>query len=141
MRNSFYPLLLAGLSLAALPSCVEHYQAYDPGYTVTTLPSGYVTETVGGVRYYRANNVYYKSAGGRYTVVPSPYGGRTYGAQSFSDRGSRASRDHSSRGTAVMRRLPRGASVQIISGTRYYVHDGVYYRPQGSGYIIVDRPR
>lgn len=37
--------------------------------------------------------------------------------------------------------LPRGYRTEVISGTRYYHHGGVYYRSQGRGYVVVESPR
>jgi hypothetical protein len=36
--------------------------------------------------------------------------------------------------------LPRGYRTEVISGTSYYQHGGVYYRPKGRGYVVVDAP-
>ena len=41
----------------------------------------------------------------------------------------------------VVRTLPSGYRTEVISGTRYYYHDNVYYRPQGSSYVVVRSPR
>jgi hypothetical protein len=41
----------------------------------------------------------------------------------------------------VVRTLPAGYRTEVISGTRYYYHDNVYYRPQGSSYVVVKSPR
>lgn len=38
-------------------------------------------------------------------------------------------------------RLPSGYSTQVISGTRYYTHGGVYYVPRGRSYVVVEQPR
>lgn len=40
----------------------------------------------------------------------------------------------------VARTLPQGYSTVVIDDTRYYHHDGVYYRPRGSSYVVVDHP-
>jgi hypothetical protein len=40
----------------------------------------------------------------------------------------------------VIQTLPSRHQVEVISGTRYYHHDGVYYRPHSSGYVVVDPP-
>jgi len=37
--------------------------------------------------------------------------------------------------------LPQGYRTEEYSGTRYYSHNGTYYRPQGSRYIVVEAPR
>ncbi len=41
----------------------------------------------------------------------------------------------------VINTLPAGYSTEVVSGTRYYYHDNVYYRPQGRGYVVVQSPR
>ncbi|MES2996484.1 MAG: DUF6515 family protein [Verrucomicrobiota bacterium] len=140
-------LTCAGVLAVCASSCVTPdttmtatTTTYQPGYTVTSLPSGYSTVTVEGQRYYQSNDVYYRSEGGRYVVVGNPYGGRTYGTQSFSDRGSRSSRGQGSRGTPVMRRLPTGAQVRTHAGVQYYEHGGTFYRAEGDGYMVVPSP-
>lgn len=40
----------------------------------------------------------------------------------------------------VVSTLPSGYRTVTISGTRYYTHNDVYYRPQGSSYVVVDSP-
>ncbi len=40
----------------------------------------------------------------------------------------------------VVQSLPSGYRVETISGTRYYYHNDVYYRPQGRGYVVVESP-
>jgi len=37
--------------------------------------------------------------------------------------------------------LPSGYRSEVISGGTYYYHNGVYYRPQSNGYVVVDAPR
>ncbi|WP_035608728.1 hypothetical protein [Haloferula sp. BvORR071] len=40
----------------------------------------------------------------------------------------------------VVHTLPTGYRTEVVSGTRYYSHDNVYYRPQGSSYVVVKPP-
>lgn len=40
----------------------------------------------------------------------------------------------------VVTSLPYGYRTELISGTRYYYHNDVYYRPSGRGYIVVESP-
>lgn len=40
----------------------------------------------------------------------------------------------------VVHTLPPGYRTQVISGTQYYSHNNVYYRPQGREYVVVDAP-
>lgn len=150
---SFVALGAAGL----LTSCVvdPYYPGgsstttvteYRPGYVVDTLPGGYRSEVVGGVSYYRHNDVYYRRQGSRYVVVERPGGVTTYERRDGYDRGrydhDRYDRDHGpdySR-TTVIRTLPSGARVVTHRGTRYYESRGTYYRPASGGYIIVGSP-
>lgn len=41
---------------------------------------------------------------------------------------------------AVITTLPSGYRTVTYRGTRYYTHSGVYYQPQGSGYVVVQSP-
>lgn len=41
----------------------------------------------------------------------------------------------------VVRDLPPGYRTETISGTRYYYHNGTYYRPRSGGYVVVEAPR
>lgn len=36
--------------------------------------------------------------------------------------------------------LPRGYTTVTRGGIRYYVLDGIYHRPSGSGFVVVQRP-
>jgi len=40
----------------------------------------------------------------------------------------------------VVHTLPPGYRTEVISGTRYYQHNNVYYRSQGREYVVVDSP-
>jgi hypothetical protein len=40
----------------------------------------------------------------------------------------------------VVTTLPPGYRTVTIGGTRYYSHGDYYYRPHGSGYVVVDSP-
>ena len=40
----------------------------------------------------------------------------------------------------VVQALPPSHRVEVISGTRYYYDNNVYYRSQGRGYVVVDNP-
>lgn len=41
----------------------------------------------------------------------------------------------------VVHTLPPGYRTEVVSGTRYYHHNNVYYRPQGRDYVVVEAPR
>ena len=156
-------LLAVGLA-GLLTSCMDPYYAggattttsvthYRPGYVVDRIPGRYDTEVVGGVQYYRYDNVYYRPQGSRYIVVETPRGSRGYG-----DRDGRPSRhdgydhrrdDRDYRGggrdydrtqTTVIRTLPSGSRVITHRGTRYYQAGNTYYQPSGNGYVIVRSP-
>lgn len=78
---------IARLSLAlaaiAVSGCVDPYYddgpshvsvyRHNPGYYVTTLPSGYRTEIVGGVHYYRHHDDFYRPRGRGFVVVETPH--------------------------------------------------------------------
>jgi hypothetical protein len=129
-------LLAATLSFTG---CVDPYYAgggvtvastYQPGYVVTTLPSGYRTERIGGTSYYHHGEVYYRPHGRGYVVVESPHRHR-------GDRHRRPGDYHEER---VIRQLPSGYQVVTHRGTRYYRAGNVYYQPRGEGYIVVRSP-
>lgn len=160
------PPVLTCLILCAAPlaftGCVDPYYsgggavavqpAYRPGYTITTLPSGYRSEVIAGSRYYRHNDIYYRSQGRGYVVVESPH--RRFsdrGPGSDRDRGPDRDRDRDGRpnwndprpnvpGGPVVRRLPNGYKTVTHRGARYYRAGDVYYQSRGDGYIIVRSP-
>jgi hypothetical protein len=92
-------------------------ETHRPGYVVPTLPSHQV-EVIGGTRYYRQGDVYYRPHAQGYVVVESPR------------------REVVRQGT-VIRSLPSGYRTVTQRGTRYYVHNGVYYQRSGAGYVVV----
>lgn len=103
------PSLAIGLA-GLLSSCMDPYygggsttttvtEYHRPGYAVNTLPARYETEVVGGVRYYRHENVYYRPQGSRYVVVEAPRGSRGWEDRNrngrpdrYDDRGDRGDR-------------------------------------------------
>lgn len=40
-----------------------------------------------------------------------------------------------------VRSLPSGYRTEVIGGTRYYNHNGTYYRPRSGRYVVVESPR
>ena len=40
-----------------------------------------------------------------------------------------------------VRTLPPGYRSEYVGGTRYYIHDGTYYRSRSGRYVVVDAPR
>jgi len=93
-------------------------ETHRPGYMVRSLPAHQVV-VIGGTRYYRHGDVYYRPHAGGFVVVDPP---RT--------------RTVIRQGT-VVRNLPSGYRTVTRQGTRYYIHDGVYYRRSGSGFVVV----
>jgi hypothetical protein len=160
-------LLAVGLA-GLLTSCMDPYYAggattttsvthYRPGYVVDRIPGRYDTEVIGGVQYYRYDNVYYRPQGSRYIVVETPRGSRGYGDRDGRRydgydnrrddyRDGRRDYDYDRRPgydrseTTVVRTLPSGARVVTHRGTRYYQSGNVYYQPRGDGYVIVRSP-
>lgn len=145
----------AALAVAvALSSCADPYASFDngppirdvpsyrPGYRLTKLPPGYRTETIGGSRYYTHNGTYYRSEGRGYVAVDPPrrpsYGGP--------DRDRDRDRDRPSYGRPPGRndgyidRLPPGYHTEQRGKDRYYRVGGTYYKQQGRGYQVVQRP-
>ncbi|MCW1923099.1 DUF6515 family protein [Luteolibacter arcticus] len=47
---------------------------------------------------------------------------------------------HNHGSSHVITTLPSGYRTVTISGNQYYTHGDRYYRPQGSGYVVVDSP-
>jgi len=41
---------------------------------------------------------------------------------------------------AFVPHLPRGCTVVVVGNASYYYHDGTYYRPSSSGYVVVPDP-
>lgn len=132
------------LLCASITSCVDPYayDSYGPvttyrsGYEVRTLPPGYRTEIIDGNRYYVYGNTYYRPRSGRYVVVDPP---RYVDRRRDEDR-RYDDRRYDNRRTVVVRELPYGYRTETHRGVRYYRANDVYYRPSGSGYIIVERP-
>lgn len=96
---------------------------YQPGYAVSTLPPGYRTEVINGVRYYRHDHVYYRPEGSGYVVVETP--------RTIVDAHP---------GASIVRTLPGGYEVVTYRGQRYYRSGNVYYQSRGDGYAIVPSP-
>ncbi len=154
------PSTIASLTLFtaafSFTGCVDPYYAggggvavtsttYRPGYSVTTLPSGYRTEVISGTSYYHHGDVYYRPQGRGYVVVESPHrhhdGNRPGGRDR--DRDGRPDRYESHgdyHGERVIRQLPNGYQTVTHRGTRYYRAGDVYYQSRGEGYIIVRSP-
>jgi len=133
---------LAGFGGLMLTSCVvDPYPPqrtvevgpYHPGYVVERIPGRYDVEMIGGVRYYRYNNVYYRPQGSRYVVVESPH---YHGPGPVMPPGPVRGPGF---GTTV-RVLPNGARIVTHNRVRYWEHNNVYYQSRGNGYVIVRSP-
>jgi hypothetical protein len=163
MKTSIKPILLStGLIVGlGLTSCVETYDAYgphhstttimtyEPGYHVTTLPSGYRTERISGTTYYYHDGAYFRSRPGGFVVVEAPRTSRYYTEYDAYRRRTvtqRTTRDHRDiRGPVVderriVTRLPSGYRTVTHRGIQYYQSGDRYYQRQGSGYVVVARP-
>ena len=143
--------LLAAGSGALLTSCVDPYYTgpssttvtvHRPGYVEQTLPPGYRTEVISGTNYSYHDNVYYRPQGRGYVVVERPRGGHRHDDWDHRhDRDRDWDRDRGPRrDVTVIRELPRGYKVVTHGGQRYYRAGDVYYRSEGSGYVIVRDP-
>jgi hypothetical protein len=149
----------SALGLAALMgSCASPYpygevshatvthSHYRPGYVVSTLPPRYEVEMIGGVRYYRHDDVYYRPQGTRYVVVDPPRGARGAMPPGVRPGGPGQGYGPPPRGMAdgqdsrVVRTLPRGARTFTHRGTTYYRYGDRFYRQQGDVYIVVQSP-
>lgn len=158
-HRRFKPALaIGGLALGlSLTSCVDpsltysqgQYSPYSTGYRVSTLPTGYRTESISGRTYYYHNGHYYQPGSNGYSVVEAPRSSRYYDdyssrRQSYnSDRGDRSTygrNDQRHDRSQVISRLPGGHRVIQHNGNSYYQSDNQYYRRQGDGYIMVNSP-
>jgi hypothetical protein len=98
----------------------EHGYGYGglrPGTTVSYMPRGFISFSLGPSSYYYCDGVYYSPAGqGRYIVVPPPVG-------------------------AIVKTIPPDYSPMVLNGVTYYTdHDTFYvYTPQG--YQVVPAPQ
>lgn len=142
MKTQSVSLVLAsGLAAAMLSSCVVPVEShgetsvtttsYEPGYRLTTLPSGYRSEVISGSNYYYHNGAYYRRESNGYVVVDAPRTSRYYTEYDGQRRGG---------GVSVVTQLPTGYRVVRRGGGEYYQSGDLYYRRQGSGYIVVSRP-
>lgn len=141
-----------GLSIA---SCTYPYEGshyggsasvthYQPGYRITSLPSGYRSETISGRNYYYHNGSYYQRNSGGYVVIDAPRQSRYYSDYSRSrqdDRSGRRSSVTIYQPGYTTRSLPSGYRTESISGRNYYYHNGSYYQRNAGGYVVTDAPR
>lgn len=151
------PLLpLAGAAVClSLASCVAPYDdgyrgsttsytTYQPGYTTTSLPRGYRSETISGRNYYYHNGSYYQRNSNGYVVIDAPRQSRYYSDYSRTrqtDRSGRGSTATTYQPGYTTRSLPRGYRRENISGRDYYYHNGSYYLRDSGGYVVTEAPR
>jgi hypothetical protein len=153
------PLLaLTGAALClTLASCVDvyddghagHYNGasssyYQPGYNITSLPSGYRRETISGRDYYYHNGAYYQRNTNGYVVTEAPRSSLYYTEYSryrqSPQPGSRTTYTTYQPGYTTTS-LPQGYRSETISGRNYYYHNGAYYQRGSNGYIVTEAPR
>ena len=60
------------------PGSRTTYTTYQPGYTTTSLPQGYRSETISGRNYYYHNGAYYQRGSNGYVVTEAPRQSRYY---------------------------------------------------------------
>jgi hypothetical protein len=147
--------VITGVALCmGLASCVAPYDSYGetsvtsyrPGYTVSSLPGDYRTETISGNTYYYHDGYYYRPDSDGYVVVDAPRSSRYYDDYS---RRHQTSRDYQEsynrndqrydRGEFVTR-LPDGYREINYRGDTYYRAGDRYYSRQGGRYVIVSSP-
>jgi len=152
MKPSTTTLLLAA-SLAigsTLTSCVAPidaygsttttYTDYQPGYQITSLPSGYRSEVISGSTYYYNDGRYYRPQSGGYVVVEAPRTSRYYSDYDSRRRTTTTYRDSQTGDVRTITTLPSGYREISHRGTPYYQAGNQFYRRQGSGYVVVGSP-
>jgi hypothetical protein len=154
-------LVTSGLAIGMLTSCVVPYDSsggygsatfttstYQPGYRLTSLPSGYRSEVIAGNNYYYHNGAYYRRDSNGYIVVDAPRTSRYYsdydqrrGSNNYrTTDGYRDHRDQRNDSVRVITRLPSGYRVVNHGGTEYYQAGDQFYRRQADGYMVVSSP-
>lgn len=117
---------------------------YQPGYRITSLPSGYRSETISGRNYYYHNGAYYQRNSNGYVVTEAPRQSRYYDEYSRSRQivtpGGRTTYTTYQPGYRTTS-LPSGYRSEKISGRDYYYHNGSYYLRDSRGYIVTEAPR
>lgn len=97
----------------------RHYYRYNDypryGLRVNIIPSSHVSISLGGLRFYYSDGLYYRRYGTYYEVVNPPYG-------------------------AVVRRIPTVYRPVVVGGVTYYTDNGVYYVYTPGGYQVVPAP-
>lgn len=120
------------------------YSAYQPGYSITSLPQGYRSETISGRNYYYHNGAYYQRSSNGYVVTEAPRSSRYYSEYSRSHQstqpGGRTTYTTYQPGYRTSR-LPQGYRSETISGRNYYYHNGAYYLKNSTGYEVTEAPR
>lgn len=157
-------LVTSGIAIGLLSSCVAPYDSYgggygstsvttstyQPGYRLSSLPSGYRSEVISGNNYYYHDGAYYRRDSDGYIVVDAPRTSRYYSDYDRRRSSSRTTevyrdqrsgyRDQRGDSVRVITRLPDGYREVTHRGTRYYQAGDQYYQRQNDGYIVVSRP-
>lgn len=117
------------------------YSTYQPGYSLTTLPSGYRTETISGRNYYYHNGAYYQRNSNGYVVTEAPRQSRYYTEYSRTRQPDGRTTYTTYQPGYTTTTLPSGYRSESISGRNYYYHNGAYYQRSSNGYIVTEAPR
>jgi hypothetical protein len=125
--TQLFVLPSALVAAALFTSCADTLSTsqatgYRTGQEVRDLPTGALTETVGGTRYYNFNGTYYRPDKERYVVVDAPTGKRSQSEAAYVDR------------------LPPGYHMKRYAGEDYFLVNKTYYKQRGAGFVVVDRP-
>jgi hypothetical protein len=120
------------------------YTTYQPGYSLSSLPSGYRSETISGRNYYYHNGAYYQRNSSGYVVTEAPRQSRYYDEYNRSRQvvtpGGRTTYTTYQPGYRTTS-LPSGYRSENISGRDYYYHNGAYYLRDSRGYVVTEAPR
>lgn len=85
------------------------------GYSVTVLPSGYISVTYGAGRYFFHSGVWYQQIGPGYVVVRPPAG-------------------------VIVPVLPPDYMMVSVAGAQYYYANDIYYAAGPGGYVVAQPP-
>lgn len=149
---------ITGVALCmGLASCVGPYDSYgggsvtsyQPGYTISSLPDNYRSETISGNTYYYHDGHYYRPDSDGYVVVEAPRSSRYYDdynrnhqayRENRDDRGPYSRNDQRYDRGQFVTRLPDGYREVNHRGDTYYRAGDRFYSRQGRRYVIVSSP-
>ncbi len=112
MKNSILLAVGVAASLGLVSCAAPHHgfvvteKRHEPGYTVTTLPSGCRSEVIAGTRYYYCNGAYYNRRSNGYVVVEAPRRSRYH--DEYTRYGNNAYHNYPDGNPPVDRKPPRG---------------------------------